>query len=201
MLSIAIFSPHERAVHVLIHNFKADFRMNRQQRDQYLFVIPPREISLFSSNLACLSSVNRIHSLSCIKSAEHGWLGASWSCCELLTFLHHSAFASSEVSRIVLSKGHAAAMQYASLYALGLLSRMWRLSFFSLIAGEKLLAYKDGAQGLEAHADLLLDTGSLGQCLSAVAGLALAEKVSLLLCFISLIGRVEQEVRRYSRRW
>lgn len=53
-------------------------------------------------------------------------------------------------------------MQYAALYAAERLTR------------EELLSYKDGGRGgLEAHADLYMDTGSLGQCLSAAVGTAL----------------------------
>lgn len=53
-------------------------------------------------------------------------------------------------------------MQYAVMYAAEILTR------------EQLLSYKDGRRGgLEAHADLYMDTGSLGQCLSATVGTAL----------------------------
>lgn len=53
-------------------------------------------------------------------------------------------------------------MQYAVMYVGGKLT------------GEQLLSYKDGRRGgLEAHADLYMDTGSLGQCLSASVGTAL----------------------------
>lgn len=112
-----------------------------------------------------LAALNRLVAASCIQSAGHGWLGASYSVAEILTTLY---FGCGE-RQIVLSKGHAAAMQYACLYGLGLLER------------EQLLAYQDGPAALQAHTDrrtpgILLDTGSLGQALSRVAGLALADR-------------------------
>jgi hypothetical protein len=75
-----------------------------------------------------LAALNRLVAASCIQSAGHGWLGASYSVAEILTTLY---FGCGE-RQIVLSKGHAAAMQYACLYGLGLLER------------EQLLAYQDG---------------------------------------------------------
>jgi transketolase N-terminal domain/subunit len=96
--------------------------LQKIRRVECLFTIPQETISRLRS-LSKLSAINRIHSLSCIKSAEHGWLGACWSCCELLTFLHH-ACEPHDASRIILSKGHAAALQYAALYALGFIARM-----------------------------------------------------------------------------
>jgi transketolase len=110
--------------------------------------------------LRALAAFVRINALSCIMSAQHGWLGASFSCAELLTALY---FGLGE-RQVVLSKGHAAATQYACLYGLGELPR------------ERLLSYKDGPAGLQAHssrgaADILLHSGSLGQAPSQVAGM------------------------------
>ena len=39
-----------------------------------------------------------------------------------------------------------------------------------------LLSYKQGRGGLEAHADIFCDTGSLGQALSIAAGMAASAK-------------------------
>lgn len=115
--------------------------------------------------LRSLAALNRIHALSCIESARHGWLGASYSVAELLTSLYFGIGAED----VVLSKGHAAAMQYACLYGLGRIGR------------ELLLSYKDGPRGLQAHTDratpgILVSTGSLGQSLSKTAGLALDQR-------------------------
>eukprot|EP00041_Stephanoeca_diplocostata_P021222 m.489574 g.489574 ORF g.489574 m.489574 type:complete len:324 (+) comp21769_c0_seq9:734-1705(+) len=46
------------------------------------------------------------------------------------------------------------------------------------MGADALVSYKRGAGYPEAHADLLCDTGSLGQCLSTIAGLATAEHVA-----------------------
>ncbi len=112
-------------------------------------------------NLKALSAFNRINALSCIKSAEHGWLGASFSICEIMTALY---FRFGE-KNIVLSKGHAAAMQYACLHGKGMIDR------------DMLLSYKDGPAGLQAHTDrltpgILINSGSLGMGVSKTAGLA-----------------------------
>jgi len=101
----------------------------------------------------------RINALAACKAAEHGWLGGSFSCCEIMTVLHLRC---PDAEHVILSKGHAAAMQYACMVAAG------------EMAPEALLDYKRGAGYPEAHADLLMDTGSLGQCLSTAAGMAAA---------------------------
>lgn len=111
--------------------------------------------------LAQLAALNRINALACIKSAEHGWLGASFSVAELLTVLYHDRHETSTV----LSKGHAAPMQYACLYGTG------------RISAAQLRSYKNGPRALQAHTDLctpgiLANSGSLGQALSKAAGMA-----------------------------
>ncbi len=110
--------------------------------------------------LRAIAAFVRINALSCILSARHGWLGASFSAAEILTALY---FGLGE-HQVVLSKGHAAAAQYACLYGLGELGR------------EDLLAYKDGPDAPQAHSSrgtpgIILSSGSLGQALSQVAGL------------------------------
>ena len=110
--------------------------------------------------LRAVAAFVRINALSCIVSAQHGWIGASFSCAEILTALY---FGLGERG-VVLSKGHAAAAQYACLFGLGELSR------------EQLLAYKDGPDAPQAHSSrgtpgILLHSGSLGQAPSQVAGM------------------------------
>lgn len=112
--------------------------------------------------LRALCAFNRINALGCIQAARHGWLGATFSVAEILTTLY---FRLGE-RNVVLSKGHAAPMQYACLHGVGLLGR------------ERLLRYKDGPDGLPAHVErgtpgIPFTTGSLGQALSRAAGLAL----------------------------
>ncbi len=115
-----------------------------------------------AEGLRALCAFNRINALSCIQDAAHGWLGATFSVAELLTVLY---FRLGE-RNVVLSKGHAAPMQYACLYGVGRLER------------DRLLRYKDGPEGLPAHVErgtpgVPFTTGSLGQALSRTAGLAL----------------------------
>ena len=126
-----------------------------------LFVVPKQAIvtAAQDEDWKTVAALNRINALACLKSAEHGWPGASFSCTELLLSLHMRC---SDAAAIILSKGHAAAMQYATLYATGHMS------------ADQLTSYKAGEGAPEAHADLLCDTGSLGQCLSTAAGMATA---------------------------
>lgn len=111
--------------------------------------------------LAQLAALNRINALACIKGAEHGWLGASFSVAELLTVLYHDR----RERNVILSKGHAAPMQYACLFGTG------------RIGAAQLRSYKNGPRALQAHTDtctpgILVNSGSLGQALSKAAGMA-----------------------------
>ncbi len=117
------------------------------------------------TGLRALSALNRINALACIRAAGRGWLGGSFSVAELLTVLYFGL----DERNVVLSKGHAAAMQYACLAGLGELPP------------EALLDYEDGPDAPQAHASIgtpgvLTNSGSLGQALSKVAGLAWARR-------------------------
>eukprot|EP00040_Diaphanoeca_grandis_P024420 m.134170 g.134170 ORF g.134170 m.134170 type:complete len:663 (-) comp29724_c1_seq1:79-2067(-) len=129
-----------------------------------LFVVPKEamEHAIAMEDWIMLAAFHRINALTCCKSAEHGWLGGSYSCIEMLSTLHLRC----KPSSVVLAKGHAAAAQYAVLYAAGKLTK------------NDLCNYKNGTGGLEAHADIEMDTGSLGQCLSTVAGMAATSSAS-----------------------
>lgn len=115
----------------------------------------------------------RMRALACLMSARHGWLGASFSCVEILAALHHlfvpdPRLPLSDRPRIVLSKGHAAAGHYALLSALG------------AFPPERLLTYKDEG-GLPAHVErgvpgIDAGSGSLGQGVSKAVGMALAAR-------------------------
>ena len=107
-----------------------------------------------------VAALNRVNALASLKSAQHGWPGASFSCCEILMALHMRC---DGVAACILSKGHAAAMMYATLFAVG-----------KMTAAQLVLYKKGEVGGPEAHADLDCDTGSLGQCLSTAAGMAMA---------------------------
>lgn len=115
------------------------------------------------SDLSKMAYVNRINSLACIMAAEHGWIGATFSCAEMLTYLYFEKMNLGDM--LILSKGHAAPMQYACLAGRG------------VIPFKALLSYKT-KEGLQAHTDkmtpgIVSNTGSLGQSLSKACGLAL----------------------------
>ena len=85
-----------------------------------------------------VSSLTRINVISTCKAAEHGWIGASLSCIDILIALHMRM--SDTIDAVVLSKGHAAAGQYAVLHNVG-----------DSIKEEQLRNYKRGRTGdLEA---------------------------------------------------
>lgn len=122
-----------------------------------------------------ISYINRINALACIMSAKHGWIGATFSCAEILTYLYFNEmnFIINNIGEIsgdvlILSKGHAAPMQYACLAGLG------------VIDFEDLKTYKTRT-GLQAHTDkktpgIISNTGSLGQSLSKACGIALVSR-------------------------
>ncbi|MEA2081784.1 MAG: 1-deoxy-D-xylulose-5-phosphate synthase N-terminal domain-containing protein [Elusimicrobiota bacterium] len=117
--------------------------------------------------LARLAAVNRINALAAIKSAEHGWLGASFSCADIVTYLYFREMKARDI--LILSKGHAAPVQYAALAAKGVMDF------------EELLSYKT-PRGLQAHTDMstpgiVSNTGSLGQSLSKAAGMIMASRL------------------------
>ena len=110
-----------------------------------------------------LCTYNRINALAAIYRAQHGWLGASFSVAEILTALYFDA--PQDDDTILLSKGHAAAMQYAALAGRG---------FFRV---SELLNYKH-PDGPQAHTDIAtpgiaINSGSLGQTLSKGCGMAM----------------------------
>jgi transketolase len=111
---------------------------------------------------------NRVNALASIVAAQRGWLGASFSCAEVLSAIYgdENLFNVERGDVVALGKGHAAVMQYACLVGRGILP------------AAELLRYElpDGPQ---AHTDrqtpgIMTNTGSLGQTLSKCLGLALA---------------------------
>lgn len=113
---------------------------------------------------------NRLNTLAAVYHAQRGWLGASLSAAEVVTALYFRIMRLGDGvddpgrDRLVLGKGHAAAMQYAALAGLG-----W-------LGPDQLLKYKQ-LGGPQAHPDLKTpgvecNTGSLGQALSKCCGLA-----------------------------
>ena len=120
-----------------------------------------------------LCAYNRINTLTSIYYAGRGWIGACLSIAEIITNLYFDCadlndINSSKRDRILLSKGHAAVMQYSALAGKG------------FIKTSDLLKYKR-ADGLQAHTDIStkgidINSGSLGQALSKAAGLAFKSK-------------------------
>ena len=125
------------------------------------------------SNYTTIASFHRINCLAGLKSANHGWLGACFSCMEILTCIYHKyiknpALPMSTRGTVYLSKGHAAMAQYAILTA------------FNLFPIEKLDTYKE-KEGLPAHCDRNIagvdtDSGSLGMGLSKAIGTAISNR-------------------------
>jgi len=122
--------------------------------------------------------VIRKHILNMITEAKSGHPGGSLSAVELLTVLYFSAMnidpensSDPNRDRFVLSKGHAAPVLYATLAERG---------YFS---GEELSGLRKLGCRLQGHPDMKnipgvdMSTGSLGQGLSAAAGMALAAQL------------------------
>lgn len=127
------------------------------------------------ADLQKLAQAHRINCLAGLMSARHGWLGASFSCMELLTciYYHHikdPKLPLSERASLHLSKGHAVMAQYAILSAMG------------CFGPDKLLTYKQFG-GLPAHCDRNVpgidsDSGALGQGLSKAIGNAISNQAA-----------------------
>lgn len=124
-------------------------------------------------DLKKIAAAYRINCLAGLFAARHGWLGASFSCIDLLTCIYHRFIKDPLLpienrGSLILSKGHAAMAHYAVLAGRG------------CFAAEKLLAYK-ALGGLPAHSDRSVpgvdsDSGSLGQGLSKAIGIALSNR-------------------------
>ena len=121
-------------------------------------------------DLEKLAAAYRINCLAGLYSAKHGWLGASFSCMDILTCIYHRFIREpllplDQRGCVILSKGHAAMGHYSVLAGRG------------CFEAEKLLTYKDFG-GLPAHSDRRVpgvdsDSGSLGQGLSKAVGIAI----------------------------
>jgi transketolase len=126
-----------------------------------------------SSDLEKLAAAYRINCLAGLYSAGHGWLGASFSCLDILACIYHRFIKEpllpiNERGSLFLSKGHAAMGHYAVLAGRGCFD------------AEKLITYKSRG-GLPAHSDRNVpgvdaDSGSLGQGLSKAIGVAISNR-------------------------
>ncbi|MBF0501406.1 MAG: hypothetical protein HQM09_14795 [Candidatus Riflebacteria bacterium] len=117
-----------------------------------------------------LCALTRINILAGLCSAEHGWLGASFSCVELLAAIFTRYVKTPLISldkrdSLVISKGHAVLTQYALLSGMG------------AFPVERMQDYKS-LNGLPGHCDRSVpgvdtDSGSLGLGLSKGIGISL----------------------------
>lgn len=126
-----------------------------------------------TSDLEKLAAAYRINCLAGLYAAGHGWLGASFSCLDILTCIYHRFIKEpllpiNERSSLFLSKGHAAMGHYAV------------LAGRSCFPADRLVTYK-ARGGLPAHSDRNVpgvdaDSGSLGQGLSKAIGVAISNR-------------------------
>ncbi len=132
------------------------------QRILGLEVDPPQRAAAFAD--AC-----RINALSMITEAGSGHIGTSFSCMDLLCWLHLEEL--TEHDRYFSSKGHDAPALYSVLTALGRLE-------FDLVHRLRRLG------GLPGHPDVLstpqvhTNTGSLGMGISKARGFVLADRMA-----------------------
>lgn len=118
------------------------------------------------SRLKALTAYNRINALSTIYQAKHGWIGAAFSAAEIVTALYFRLLRPGD--QLLLSKGHAAVIQYAALAGRG------------TIPVNSLARYKEH-NGPQAHTDIstpgiAVNTGSLGQTLSKAFGMSIGRQ-------------------------
>ncbi len=128
-----------------------------------------------AEKLSIIADMIRFNALAAIVHARSGHIGASFSAIEILAVLYHhtmrlDARKPGQAGRdiFILSKGHAAAGQYAALASAG------------FIPEERLLSFRQ-FRGLQGHVDVSVpgvdaNTGSLGMGLSKGKGYAWAAK-------------------------
>ncbi len=140
------------------------------------FKVTSEFIKSLGNNVDKLETIANIHRINCLaglKSANHGWLGACFSCMEILTCIYHRYITdplslTTVRGSVYLSKGHAAMAQYAILAGLGVINL------------DNLDTYKK-IYGLPAHCDRNIpgidsDSGSLGMGLSKAIGTAISNR-------------------------
>lgn len=120
----------------------------------------------------------RQHILQMVYQANSGHLGGSLSAADVLTYLYFEEMTLAQETikgikrdRFVLSKGHASPLLYAVLAEKGFLAKAELTGFRKLhspLQGHPNKLYVDGVD---------MSTGSLGQGISAAAGMALANQI------------------------
>lgn len=119
----------------------------------------------------------RNHCLDMVYEAQSGHIGGALSACEILTYLYFEelritfdTLESNQRDRFVLSKGHASALLYGTLYECG---------YIDCIDGFRQLNTR--LQGHPCRHELKaidMSSGSLGQGLSVAVGMALANRLN-----------------------
>lgn len=129
------------------------------------------------NNLENIANNIRIDIIEMIYNAKSGHPGGSLSLVEIFTALYHSEMDLSlnelgdRVDKLVLSKGHASPVLYATLSSKGIISKT------------DLLGYRKSKGILEGHPSnkipgIDVSSGSLGQGLSIANGMAIAKKLN-----------------------
>lgn len=117
------------------------------------------------ANLRCKKHKKRVLEISQKVSALH--IGGAFSCCEIIDTIYYY-FLKNKPGRFILSKGHAAIMQYVILESLGILKKKTLDNYCS----------KTGSLGVHPEIftpGIVASTGSLGHGLGIGAGIAIAE--------------------------
>lgn len=136
-----------------------------------------QEAKLNNSELQRLAKQIRLHALNMTHRAKSSHVGSSFSMAEILAVLYGNVLnitpetvQSADRDRLILSKGHACAAQYAVLAECGFFPLDWLESFYHNGAKLPGHATAQGIPGVE------VSTGSLGHGLPIAAGMALAGK-------------------------
>jgi transketolase len=111
----------------------------------------------------------RLNALYMIARAGSGHVGTSFSCLDILSWLHLEVLGDGD--RYFSSKGHDAPALYAVLIALGRLD-------FELLHRLRQLGGLPGHPDLQATPEILTNTGSLGMGVSKAKGFALADRAA-----------------------
>lgn len=137
--------------------------------------VPPHELKRIRSlvadplaRAALFADACRINVLYMIASAGSGHLGTSFSCMEILSWLHLEVLEPDD--RYFSSKGHDAPALYAVLLGLGRLE-------FEQIHRLRRLGGLPGHPDIDSTPQLWTNTGSLGMGISKAKGFAFADRL------------------------
>ncbi|MEJ7787418.1 MAG: 1-deoxy-D-xylulose-5-phosphate synthase N-terminal domain-containing protein, partial [Solirubrobacteraceae bacterium] len=118
---------------------------------------------------AAFADACRLNTLSMIAEAGSGHIGTSFSCMDMLAWLHLEVL--DENDRYFSSKGHDAPALYATLIGLGRLD-------FDLVHKLRRLGGLPGHPDVRTTPQVLTNTGSLGMGVSKAKGFVLADRAA-----------------------